>query len=109
MKIKRKPKPTPAVEDEKPPRRAITDSIVETVHYAKDKPGKWIRLARDFKTRENAHSTASCVRRGFLRVRPKDGEPTFVLAEHTYLALPAKPEVKVDHDGGVWRLSVRIL
>jgi hypothetical protein len=78
------------------------------VHYAEAAPGKWFQLAHTFKTRENAYSTASCVRRGFLRVRPKPGEPTFALGDRTYLALPAVPEVKVQGDAELWRLDLRI-
>jgi hypothetical protein len=100
--------PKPPEDDEPRPRRKLTDDMVELVHLAMAEPGKWVRLNRAFKTRENAHSTASCIRRGFLRVRPQDGDPTFVLGEHTYLALPAKPEVKVEQADGAWQLSLRV-
>lgn len=105
---KRKVKTRPPEDDEPRPRRKLTDDMVELVHLAMAEPGTWIRLNRAFKTRENAHSTASCIRRGFLRVRPQDGEPTFVLGEHTYLALPASPEVKVEQADKVWRLWVQV-
>jgi hypothetical protein len=108
VKRKRSTKPKPPIDDEPRPRRKLTDDMVELVHLAMAEPGKWVRLNRVFKTRENAHSTASCLRRGFLRVRPQDGEPTFALGEHTYLALPAKLEVKVEYKGETWRLSVRL-
>lgn len=89
------------------PRRAVTDSIVEAVHIARSEPSEWIKLGHEFKTRENAASTASCVRRGFLRVRPKQGEKTLTLGDKTYLALPARCEVKVQHEGESYWLWLR--
>ena len=92
--------------DEKP-RRAVTDAIIVWVHYAKETPGRWVELDHAFQTRSNAHSTASCVRRGFLRVRPKPGEKAIAVGEHTYLKLPAKCEVKIKQEGEFWRLWLR--
>jgi hypothetical protein len=98
---------TTVAENDRPSRRAVTDSIVQTVGYAKADPGTWIKFARSFKTRENAGSTASCVRRGFLRVRPQQGEKKVEVGEHTYLALPGRCEVRIEHDGERWWLWLR--
>jgi hypothetical protein len=94
-------------EDAKP-RRAATDLIVEVVHYAEADAGKWLMLPREFKTRENAASTASCIRRGFLRVKPQAGDKTITVGGKSYLALPALCEVRVEHDGKVWKLWLRV-
>ncbi len=95
-------------DDDARPRRAHTDAVVTAVHYAEEHPGRWIGLGRTFETIENATSTASCIRRGFLRVKPTPGEPRFALGDHVYLALPATPEVKVEQAEGAWSLSLRV-
>jgi hypothetical protein len=108
VKIKpKRPKALPTREEPRP-RRKLTEDVVEAVQIARSHPGKWIELGRTFKTRENAHSTASCIRRGFLRVKPLPGEPTYELGGHTYMALPAASEVRVVHIGDTWQLSLRL-
>lgn len=107
MIVKRKRKPRPLTEEDKPSRRVLTDAIIETVHYAKGKPGEWCPVPHLFK-RSNAHSTASCVRRGFLRVKPKPGEQAVTVGEHTYLKLPAKCEVEVRGNALWLRVPLRV-
>lgn len=69
-------------------------------------PGTWIEV-RVFETEANAAVTASCLRRGFLRVRPRAGDESVQIGARTYVALPAALEAEVERTDTGWRLRAR--
>lgn len=87
--------------------RPRTDAYLAAVAAAVSKPGRWQVVDVPFATEANARVTAHCLEGGYLRVQPRDSEPSVVVAARVCLRTPAPVETRVTRDGEDWRLAVR--
>ena len=87
-------------------RRPLTDAYVAAVETALRSPGDWIDV-RTFAGKMNAQVTASCMRAGYLRVKPDVSDEAVNVGTRRFLALPGSVETKVDQVADGWRLSIR--
>jgi hypothetical protein len=87
--------------------RPQTDLYLATVEEARRSPGQWIEVPRTFDTEFNASITGFCLREGYLRVKPRPGEPAVRVAGNSYLATAGPVEVDYREIPEGWVLFVR--
>jgi hypothetical protein len=89
--------------------RTFTDLYLRTVEAAVANPGQWIEVPRRFGTEMNAAVTAHCLRGGYLRVKPREDQPSITVNGKTYLGTATPVEVKIDRAGAEWKLRLRVV
>jgi hypothetical protein len=88
------------------PDRPKTDMYLLAVEHAVAAPGRWIDIPRRFDREVVASVMGGCLRRGYLRVPPQDGDPAIEIDGETYLKTAAPVSARVDEAGGGWTLSI---
>ena len=86
--------------------RPKTDLYLAAGDRALATPGAWTSV-RIFETQKNAAVTASCMRGGYLRVKPREDEVAVQVGRHRWLRLSAPLETRIDEIDEGWHLSVR--
>jgi hypothetical protein len=76
------------------------------VERAVAEPGRWVEIPRRFERELVASIVGGCLRRGYLRVPPREGDPAIEIDGNTYLKTPAPVAARVDEVDGGWKLSV---
>ena len=84
-----------------------TDMYLAAVEQAVSEPGQWIQIPRRFESELNASVIGGCLRGGYLRVPPRDGDEAVEVDGRTYLKTAAPVTSRVDDVGGAWTLSIR--
>lgn len=91
-----------------PRHRPRTDAYLEAVERAVSSPGTWVTVGAEFKTERNAAVTARCLRGGYLRVLPQEGDDSVVAEGRHCIRIRAPVETRVAADGDGWTLRVRV-
>lgn len=89
--------------------RNLTDLYLRTVEEAVANDGHWIEVPRRFATKMNADVTGHCLQGGYLRVKPRDGEPSITVNGKTYLRTAAPVDVKIGGSGTEWTLHICVV
>jgi hypothetical protein len=87
--------------------RIKTDMYLATVEQAVAHPGRWVEVPRRFDTEFNASITGSCLRDGYLRVQPREGDIPVLVQGRRYIRTAAPVECRVHREPNGWALSVR--
>ena len=59
-------------------------------------------MPRRFETEKNAAVTASCLRGGYVRVKPRDGDRAVDIKGQRWVATAAPVDTRVDAAGDEW-------
>ena len=86
--------------------RPKTEMYLMAVEHAVAEPGRWIDIPRRFERELVASIMGGCLRRGYLKVPPQDGDPTIDIDGQTYLKTAAPVSARVDAVGATWSLSI---
>jgi hypothetical protein len=78
-----------------------------TVQRAVTQRDQWIDVPSRFDTEFNASITGTCLRDGYLRVRPRDGDTPVVVQGKRYIKTAAPVEYRVRREPDGWVLSIR--
>ena len=90
-----------------PKPRPKTDLYLATVERAIAQRDRWIDVPRRFDTEFNASITGTCLRDGYLRVHPRDGDDAVVVKGKSYIKTAAPVEYRVRREPDGWVLSIR--
>jgi hypothetical protein len=85
--------------------RSKTDLYLDCVEQAVANPGQWVRV-RSFSSKANADVTGRCLEGGFLRVLPRDGEPSINVNGKTWLRTAAPIRFRVGEASEGWPLDI---
>jgi hypothetical protein len=86
--------------------RPKTEMYLMAVEHAVAEPGRWIDIPRRFERELVASIMGGCLRRGYLRVPPQEGDATIEVDGQTYVKTAAPVSARVDAVGETWSLSI---
>ena len=86
--------------------RPKTDMYLAAVEQAIAEPGRWIDIPRRFESELKASIMGGCLRRGYLRVPPRDGDASIEVGGQTYLKTAGPVTARIDAAGHAWTLSI---
>jgi hypothetical protein len=85
----------------------MTEMYLDAVDAAVAKPGVWVEVPRQFRTRYNAEKTGSCLQGGYLRVQPREGDVPIQAEGQLCIKTAAPVTPRIESDDDVWKLSIR--
>ena len=85
--------------------RSKTDLYLDCVEQAVANPGQWVRI-RSFSSKANADVTGRCLEGGYLRVLPREGEPSINVNGKTWLRTAAPIRFRVGEASEGWPLDI---
>jgi hypothetical protein len=88
--------------------RLKTDMYLAAVERAVAEPGRWIDIPRRFDRELVASILGGCLRRGYLRAPPRDGDATIVVDGNSYIRTASPVTSRVAEVDGGWSLSIRV-
>lgn len=92
-----------------PGRRPKTDMYLTAIEAAVATPGRWVEIPRRFNTQANVLITARCLERGYLRVRPRNGDVPMIVDGQRYIKTAAPVDTRPREVGDGWQLGIRFI
>jgi hypothetical protein len=80
---------------------------LDCVRRAVASPGKAIEIPKDFRSESNAAMTVHCLREGYLRVEPREGDEAITVRGKRYIRTTAPVDAEARRTGDVWRVTLR--